>query len=135
LCKYIYTYYCESVDTTLRKNLEIIPALYNAAKGFAFSSDDLLQVTARVNNIERAHNNRLGLTALEDTLPPRFTEDPMPDGPAKGKVYDILEPLKKTWYQVQQWDEESGIPTRQRLEALGLADIADDLQRHGVAVA
>jgi aldehyde:ferredoxin oxidoreductase len=134
LCKFIYTYYCESVDTTLRKNLEIIPAMYHAATGFDLSSDDLLEVARRVNNVERAHNNRLGLTAREDTLPPRFTEDPMPDGPAKGKVYDILEPLKKAWYQVQQWDEESGIPTRQRLESLGLADIADDLVRHGVSV-
>ncbi len=135
LCKFIYTYYCESVDLTLRKNLEVIPALYNAMTGFGLSADDLIQVAMRVTNIERAHNSRLGLTAKDDSLPPRFTQDPMPDGPAKGKVYDILEPMREAWYKIQDWDPETGIPTRARLEALGLADIADDLEQHGILVA
>jgi aldehyde:ferredoxin oxidoreductase len=131
-CKFVFTYYCESVEMTLRKNLEIIPALYNAATGFGVSADDLLNVTTRVTNIERAHNNRLGLNAKDDVLPPRFTQDPMPDGPAKGKVYDILDPMKEAWYKVEEWDPVSGVVTRQRLEDLDLSDIADDLERRGV---
>jgi aldehyde:ferredoxin oxidoreductase len=134
-CKFVFTYYCESVEMTLRKNLEIIPALYNAATGFGVSADDLLKVTTRVTNIERAHNNRLGLNAKDDVLPPRFTQDPMPDGPAKGKVYDILDPMKEAWYKVEEWDPVSGVVTRKRLEDLDLADIADDLERRGVLVA
>ncbi|MCD6400614.1 MAG: hypothetical protein J7L73_01680 [Anaerolineales bacterium] len=72
------------------------------------------------------------MTEKDDTLPPRFTEDPMPDGPSKGKVYKILEPMKRAWYKVQEWDIETGIPTRARLEELGLKDIADDLETHGI---
>lgn len=132
-CKFIYTYYCESVDTTLRKNLEITPALYNAATGFDVTADDLIEVAMRTTNIERAHNNRLGLRAKDDKLPPRFTEDPMPEGPSKGKVYDILEPMREAWYQVQEWSPD-GVPTRKRLEELDLADIADDLESHGVSL-
>jgi aldehyde:ferredoxin oxidoreductase len=133
-CKFVYTYYCESVETTLRKNLEITPALYNAATGFEVTPDDLIDVAMRVTNIERAHNSRLGLTAKDDTLPPRFTEDPMPEGPSKGKVYDILEPMKAAWYKVQEWDLETGVPTRKRLEELGLTDVANDLESHGIYV-
>jgi aldehyde:ferredoxin oxidoreductase len=132
VCKFAYTYYTETPDVTLHRTLEILPALYSAATGLETTGDDLLQVAARVANVERAHNSRLGLTAVDDTLPPRFTEDPMPAGPAEGKVYDILEPLKEAWYTVHGWDAKTGLPTRRRLEELGLADIASDLERHGI---
>jgi len=134
LCKFAYTYYTETPEVALHRTLDIVPALYTAATGFELTSDELLEVSARVTNIERAHNCRLGLTSKDDTLPPRFTEDPMPAGPAKGKVYDILEPMKEAWYTVQGWNTETGIPKRARLEELGLGDIADDLERHGIDI-
>jgi aldehyde:ferredoxin oxidoreductase len=58
----------------------------------------------------------------------------MPEGPAKGKVYDMLEPLKRAWYSVQGWNLETGVPRRERLEALGLEDIAKDLEGHGIDI-
>jgi aldehyde:ferredoxin oxidoreductase len=127
VCKFAYTYYTETPDVALHRTLDILPALYTAATGFALSREELLQTAARVINVERAHNCRLGMTAAHDTLPPRFTEDPMPAGPAKGKVYDILEPMKEAWYTVQGWDPVTGVPRRETLEKLDLGDIADDL--------
>jgi aldehyde:ferredoxin oxidoreductase len=135
VCKFAYTYYTETPDVALHRTLDILPGLYQAATGFELSREQLLETAARVVNVERAHNCRLGLTAADDTLPPRFTEDPIPDGPAKGKVYDILEPMKKAWYTVEGWDTETGVPRRETLEKLGLADIADDLNQHGVDIA
>ena len=134
LCKFAYTYYTETPDVALHRTLDIVPALYTAATGIELSSDDLLEISARVTNVERAHNCRLGLTAADDTLPPRFTKDPMPSGPAKGKVYDILQPMKDAWYTIQGWNPKTGIPSRERLEELSIGDIADDLERHGVDV-
>lgn len=134
VCKFAYTYYTETPEVALHRTLEIIPQLYTAATGFELSSEELLEAGARVTNVERAHNSRLGLTAVDDTLPPRFTQDPMPEGPAKGKVYDILEPIKEAWYTVQGWNPETGIPTRERLTELGLEDIADDLERNGIVI-
>ncbi|MFN2224804.1 MAG: aldehyde ferredoxin oxidoreductase family protein [Anaerolineae bacterium] len=128
VCKFAYTYYTETPDVALHRSLHILPALYEAATGFELSREQLLETAARVVNVERAHNCRLGLTAADDTLPPRFTEDPMPEGPSKGKVYDILEPMKTAWYTVEGWDPETGIPRRETLEKLGLDDIADDLE-------
>lgn len=131
VCKFAYTYYTETPDVALHRTLDVIPALYTAATGFDLTKEQLLETAARVTNVERAHNCRLGLTAADDTLPPRFTEDPMPEGPSKGKVYDILEPMKEAWYTVQGWDPKTGIPKRETLETLGLGDIADDLEKHG----
>jgi aldehyde:ferredoxin oxidoreductase len=133
VCKFPYTYYTETVDRTLEKMLEIIPALYSAATGFDIDKEELLAAATRVNHLERAYNARLGLTAKDDILPPRFTEDPMPEGPAKGKVYDILEPMRIAWYQQHGWNAD-GVPTRATLAAYQLDDIAADLEAHGVSL-
>ena len=132
VCKFAYTYYTETPDIALHRTLDVLPALYESATGFELSREQLLETSQRVTNLERAHNCRLGLTAADDTLPPRFTEDPMPPGPSEGKVYDILEPMKEAWYTVSGWDPVTGIPKRARLEELGLTDVADDLQAHNI---
>ena len=134
VCKFAYTYYTETPEKSLYRVLEVVPKMYHAATGFELSGDELMLTATRVNDLERAHNNRLGLTARDDVLPPRFTEDPMPEGPSKGKVYDILEPMKEAWYTVQGWNPKTGIPRRQRLESLGLGDVADDLEKHGIDI-
>jgi aldehyde:ferredoxin oxidoreductase len=133
VCKFPYTYYTDTVDITLKKMLEIIPQLYKAATGFDIDNEDLMEAAMRVNHLERAYNARLGLRAKDDILPPRFTEDPMPEGPAKGKVFDILEPIRVAWYKQHGWDEE-GIPTRTTLEEYDLADIAADLEKHNITL-
>jgi aldehyde:ferredoxin oxidoreductase len=134
VCKFAYTYYTENPDIALHRTIDIVPALYTAATGFELNTEQLLETSVRVTNVERAHNCRLGLTAADDTLPPRFTEDPIPEGPSKGKVYDILEPMKEAWYTVQGWNTETGIPKRETLAKLGLSDIADDLKQHNIDV-
>jgi aldehyde:ferredoxin oxidoreductase len=134
VCKFAYTYYTESPDIALHRTVDIVPALYTAATGFELTKEQLLETSVRVTNVERAHNCRLGLTAADDTLPPRFTQDPIPEGPSKGKVYDILEPMKEAWYTVQGWNTETGIPKRETLEKLGLGDIADDLKQHSIDI-
>ncbi|MDI6695307.1 MAG: aldehyde ferredoxin oxidoreductase family protein [Anaerolineales bacterium] len=132
VCKFAYTYYTETIERTLHKVLTLIPGLYSAATGNIISGEDLIEAGVMVTNIERAHNVRLGLTAKDDTLPPRFTEDVMPEGPAQGKVYDILEPMKQAWYVASGWDPVTGIPHRRTLENLGLEDIAEDLEKNGI---
>ncbi len=131
VCKFPYTYYNDTTDKTLVKMLEVIPALYAAATGFATDKEDLLDASMRITNLERAYNARLGLTAKDDILPPRFTEDPMPEGPSKGKVNDIVEPVREAWYKQHGWNAE-GVPTRETLSAYGLDDIAEDLESHHI---
>ena len=134
LCKFPYSYYAETVERTLSKMLEIVPGLYSAATGWEVSGDELLRAAERVINVERAHNARLGLTGANDTMPPRFTKDPMNKGPAEGNIFDILEPMKEAWYQVHGWTE-TGLPRREKLEEFGLQDIADNLESEGIDIA
>ncbi|OGO39090.1 MAG: hypothetical protein A2W35_09260 [Chloroflexi bacterium RBG_16_57_11] len=132
LCKFPYTFYSETADVTFRKVLEIVPELYGAATSFEITGEELMTASARVGTVERAINSRLGLTARDDVLPRRFLEEPLPEGPKKGQVMDILEPLKYHFYLAQGWDTKTGIPTRETLEILGLSDIADDLTARSI---
>lgn len=73
----------------------------------------------RIMNLERLFNLRAGLTAKDDTLPPRMLKEPMPDGPAKGKVVP-LDKMLPEYYKLRGWDS-NGVPTPQKLKELGLA--------------
>ena len=35
------------------------------------------------------------------------------------------------YYEIRGWDRETGIPTRETLEALDLDEVADDLEQAG----
>lgn len=84
----------------------------------------------RISHLRRMFNIRLGWSKANDSLHPRFTEEPMPSGPAKGQVVH-LEPMLREYYQVRGYDWETGYPTRSTLERAGLGDVADELEKMG----
>ncbi len=98
--------------------------LTNAATGFDYTADDFLRCGQRGWTLKRAINNRLGLTAANDTLPGALLT-PLPDGATAGVVPD-LPALLADYYAAQGWDAASGRPTRATLISLGLADVAAD---------
>ena len=87
-------------------------------------------VAERISNLRRCFNVREGITRRDENLPKRFTEEPMPHGPAKGHVCN-LEPMLREYYQYRRWDYETGLPYRETLEELGLKDVADELEAMG----
>ena len=103
---------------------------YNAVTGNSIDAEELLHIGERIVNTERAFNVREALTREDDTLPRRMLEEPMPDGPAKGQVVD-LELMLNDCYRFRGWDQDTGLPTRNKLVELGLADIADGLEKMG----
>ncbi len=100
-------------------------ALINAACGTDWSLADMMKAGERAWNLKRAINNRMGLTAENDTLPKALLE-PFPDGGSAGFVPDIKGMLA-AYYKVRGWDEKTGRPTREKLSELGLGDVAKDL--------
>jgi aldehyde:ferredoxin oxidoreductase len=58
------------------------------------------------------------LSAKDDTLPRRILEEPIPAGPAKGKVARLGEMLPE-YYRLRGWTAE-GIPTPEKLKELDL---------------
>jgi len=90
--------------------------LINAATGFDYSTEDLLKCGERIWNLERVFNLKAGIDPKEDTLPKRFLEEPLPEGPQKGAVVKLSQLLPE-YYKVRGWDEK-GIPTDEKLKEL-----------------
>ncbi len=92
--------------------------LINAATGYDMSTDEVMKIGERVWNLERIFNLESGIDPKEDTLPKRFLEDPLPDGPQKGATVrlDVLVP---EYYKARGWNEK-GIPTDEKRKELGL---------------
>jgi len=108
---------------------EHMARLVSAATGEPFSWQDMLDIGDRIYTIEYAIQRRLGLGREDDLLPERFFEEPTPDG-------DIIDRQKyermlDEYYHLRGYDQE-GRPTRIKLEALGIPDVADDLERRGL---
>lgn len=73
----------------------------------------------RIVNLERLYNLREGLRPADDTLPPRYTEEPLPGGPAAGRVVP-LEAMLADYYRTRGWDRASGAPLPETLRRLRL---------------
>lgn len=93
--------------------------------GFEFTGEGLLKIGERVWNLERMIQCREGVGRKDDTLPDRFTKEPAPVGPAKGKTVP-LEPMLDEYYKLRGWDVKTGIPTPAKLRELGLEKEAEE---------
>ncbi len=93
--------------------------LLAAATGFDYTVEEMLKCGERIWNLERVFNLKAGLDPTQDTLPKRFLEEAMPEGPNKGAVVRLKDMLPE-YYRVRGWDE-SGRPTPEKLAELGLA--------------
>ena len=97
--------------------------LLNAVTGRQETLNSLLHIGERIWNLKRAYNNRLGLTRADDRLP-KLVLQPLPEGGTQGHVPD-LERMLKEYYEVRNWDWDTGKPSRDKLEELGLGWIQD----------
>ncbi|MDI6641019.1 MAG: aldehyde ferredoxin oxidoreductase C-terminal domain-containing protein [Elusimicrobiota bacterium] len=85
-----------------------------------FSSvDELMKIGERIVNLKRLFNLREGLTTADDTLPDRFTKEPMPSGPGKGQVAN-LQLMLDEYYKLRCWDRKTGKITHRKLKELEL---------------
>lgn len=77
------------VFTTFAWSLDDIAPQIDAACEGEWSTATLLEVGERIWNLERDFNLKAGLTAKDDTLPPRLLREPANVGPAKGRVNEL----------------------------------------------
>lgn len=92
--------------------------LVNAATGYSNTLETLLQVGERGWNLKRVINNCLGLTRANDKLPKTLLE-PYEDGGSAGYVIPFAEMLD-AYYLARGWNPQTGSPTREKLNELGL---------------
>jgi aldehyde:ferredoxin oxidoreductase len=82
-------------------------------------------IARRICLLRRAFNAREGVRRADDTLPARFTQEPMPEGPAKGEVVH-LDKMLDEFYKFRGCGKD-GVPTRDALAEVGLEQVADAL--------
>lgn len=83
--------------------------MINAATDFDMTAEEVMQAGERIWNLERKFNLEAGVSPEEDTLPPRFFDEPLPDGPQKGALSKTKEILPE-YYKIRGWDEQGTIP-------------------------
>jgi aldehyde:ferredoxin oxidoreductase len=95
--------------------------MVRAITGWDVTVEELERIGERVINLERAFNVREGVRRAADVLPWRVMHEPIPDGPSAGMFCppEELGAMLDRYYALRGWDAE-GVPTRERLAALGL---------------
>jgi aldehyde:ferredoxin oxidoreductase len=95
--------------------------ILNCVTGWNIEIDDLRKIGERIYNLERLINVKRGLSRKDDVLPYRVMNEPIPDGPAKGRhvPQEELDRMLDRYYELRGWSTK-GIPTDAKLEELGL---------------
>jgi aldehyde:ferredoxin oxidoreductase len=114
--------------------------LYSSATGIEVTADDMKKAAERIWNLFKAINVREGFSRKDDRFPPRWLE-PMkgPDGEdipvttceGRSVSVDTFNRMLDEYYEERGWDIRKGIPTKEKLTELDLADIAADLEKWG----
>jgi aldehyde:ferredoxin oxidoreductase len=97
--------------------------LLQATTGWKITGEEVRLIGERIVNLERLFIAREGITRRDDTLPRRFLEEPLSEacGSSAGSVLE-LEPMLDEYYRARGWDVESGLPTTEKLQELGLSE-------------
>jgi len=113
-------------------HMDSLSELYSAATGIGLSPRDLKQAGERTYNMLKILNAREGFTR-EDDLPPSLWFRPKKTVEGVEEIMDYyrirrlskddLENLLDDYYEERGWDPKTGVPTKKKLEALGLNDL------------
>jgi aldehyde:ferredoxin oxidoreductase len=109
--------------------------LFSAVTGVSMEPGKLAQAGERIWNLRRAVMvQRENRTREDDTLNEPYFEKAItcPGGVSRGRLIGPIdrtqfERLKDRYYELWGWDVRTGRPTRGKLEALGLKEVADKL--------
>jgi len=112
---------------------EHLAAFYSVGSGVETSAEDLFKFAHKIRTLERAYEVGEGVSREKDTLPKRYIDHPVKEGPVKGAVLESakFEEMKTKYYELRRWDVKTGIPTEETLKELGLDDVAARLKKLG----
>jgi aldehyde:ferredoxin oxidoreductase len=103
--------------------------LVNAVTGWDVNLDETQVIGQRAITLSRVFNLREGFTADDDGLPRRFFKPFLKGETRRTAPLDpeAFEWAKGYYYQMMGWDAETGVPTREALEQLGIGWAAGHL--------
>jgi aldehyde:ferredoxin oxidoreductase len=118
---------CKFSRATYTDGFKDLAKYYTLVTGYEMSPEDLRLAGERINNLGRLVNIREGFSRKDDTLPYKIMNVPIPDeGVSKGAhvTQEELDLLLDDYYETRGWTED-GIITKQKLNELGMEDLAD----------
>ena len=112
---------CKVPALTIAGNfdLEKETRLIRALTGLDITKQRLLYIGERIVNMEKLFNLRFGATSDLDTLPEKFLNEPIGEGPSAGARVNLA-PMVQDFYRIMGWDER-GVPLPETLAELNLA--------------
>jgi len=100
-------------------------AWLNAATGWQRSPQDYMEIGRRILSIKQAFNMRQGAPLLHSIPNRALGLPPQKRGANCGRSLDLL-PIVRAYWHTLGWDEDSGQPTQQTWDELGLDELLDE---------
>ena len=119
--------------------------------GIETDEDGLYLYGERIFNLQRSILLREGWKAKENDYPPEYnftepvhmsainprmivpgpTEEPVS---FKGNIVDRekYEQMREEFYELRGWDSETGLQKTEKLDSLGMSDVAEELKKKGL---
>ena len=106
---------------------DFIPDFLKAVTGWDIDTDECYRIGERIAHIRHAFNLREGLNPLQFEVPSRLLGNPPQ---TEGNVRDVtvdIDTQVREYCAAMDWDPETAVPSKARLESLGLQEVAETL--------
>jgi aldehyde:ferredoxin oxidoreductase len=97
---------CKNIGLSMDvMDFEFASKLLTAGTGLRFSQERVDKSLRGIIDADRKMNIDFGIDSSTDTLPHRFTHEPLKEGPSKGEVVPVRD-MVRDYYKLRGWDEE-----------------------------
>ncbi len=107
-------------------DVQYVPDFLSAVTGWDLTLEECLQIGERITNLRHLFNLREGLNPLQFSLPGRtIGKPPLEAGNLAGIEVDV-ETLASEYLAARGWDPVTAVPSREKLNDLGLGELLDN---------
>ncbi len=100
---------CKNIGLSMDiMDFDFASQLLSVGTGLKFTPEKVDEALKGVIDRDRKMNIDFGVHCRQDTLPKRFTHEPLKEGASKGQVVAV-DRMVKEYYKIKGWDEE-GLP-------------------------
>jgi len=110
---------------------EMLASFFSAAMGVEITEEELMQAGRRILTLEKCFNVREGATRADDHLPWRLMHEEAPDRAGAINSPEEVNKMLDEYYSLHGWDVRTSWPTKETLESLDMAEVAEELERMG----
>ncbi|SHJ76844.1 aldehyde:ferredoxin oxidoreductase [Dethiosulfatibacter aminovorans DSM 17477] len=110
--------------------------LLKATTGIDISEEEIIRRMLALLAIEKVFNyTHAGFDRNDDYPPKRLMEEKVPTGFAKGSVLDKerWDKLLDKYYEIHGWNKDTGLPSKETLEELGLGFCIEEVEKKAKA--